>query len=240
MNNVFMFIIAVVSVIFCWTGDRISAQERLEFSTIQDSIITPVLQQVVQEGYQQAGIEIKITEMPAQRSLLEANEGRVDGELVRTKFIEPISPNLIRIPVSIYLYKSMAFSKQKIRINGWRSLKPYKLGFLRGHKQVEEKLKGLTYKRVENSDQLFKMMDAERLDVVIIGRARGLRTIQQLNLEKIKVLEPPLSELNLYHYLHKRHQHLVSKMTKIFQKMEDNGRIKQINDQFEMSLRGKK
>jgi ABC-type amino acid transport substrate-binding protein len=216
------------------------AQDKLVFSTIQKSNITPLLKEVVQEAYKQIGIQVEIKEMPAARSLLELNSGRVDGELARTKYIELDSTNLIRVPIRIYVHETVAFTKKSIDINGWESLKPYRLGTIIGHKQVEKNIQEMEYSSVIATEQLFKMLNHDRIDIGITGRVNGMLAIQQLNLDNMIISKRPLAVLNLYHYLHKRNQHLVPKITEIFKKMEDEGRLQQINKQFESSLTTKK
>ena len=65
-------------------------------------------------------------------------------ELVRIKGIDKKYTNLIRIPVSHVQAEQMAFGKSGgIKINGWESLKPYKIVFHRGYKVAEQNTIGM-------------------------------------------------------------------------------------------------
>ncbi len=48
--------------------------------------------------------------------------------------------------------------------------------------------------------------------MVVTSRVEGLAEIAKLKLKGIKVLEPPLLSLNLYHYLNKKHEKLAAKV----------------------------
>ena len=47
----------------------------------------------------------------------------------------------------------------------------------------------------------------------------------------IRILEPPVDQLVLYHYLHKRHAALAEKLEAVLTRMEQEGELKTIQEQ---------
>lgn len=55
--------------------------------------------------------------------------------------------------------------------------------------------------------------------------------IKKHNIQGISMLSPPLMQINLFHYLHKKNQSLIPRITVILEKMEKEGQIEKIREQ---------
>ncbi len=232
------FMLLITAIIPLYTA---TAQEKLTIAT--PNIPSPVVfvsHEVLKKAYQQAGMEIELKRLPAKRSLVDANRGVYDGELARVRNIEKMAPNLVRIPVSVYTTNVVVFTKNKqFPVKGWDSIKPYKTGILRGIALVEAKTKGFNRHMVNSPASLFNLLFAERIDIAIFMHLDGLLELNKTNLHaSIKALSPPLMKLKLYHYLHKKNQHLVPKLEKVLAAMERSGELKQIFKLAEMRVIG--
>ncbi len=141
-----------------------------------------------------------------------------------------MAPNLVRVPVSIYTTNVVVFTKDKqFPVKGWDSLKPHKIGILRGIALIDAKTNGFNRQVVNSPVSLFKLLFAERVDVAVFMHLDGLAILKKANLhDSIKFLSPPLMKLKLYHYLHKKNKYLVPKLEKILAAMEKSGELKQI------------
>ncbi len=233
-KTIFIFVMAGIIL----AGMPVNAQEKMVFSTFPESGIALVYKKILRQAYQRIGISIEIKDYPAERALDMSNSGKADGEAARLTAIEKKYTNLIRVPVPLHVVKVVVFAKQaEFPVVGWESLKPYKIATLRGYKQVEGKIQGMKYMTLPGYDQVLRMVDTGRADIAILTMLDGLKAIKALKLKGIKMLEPPLSESVLYHYLHKKHENIVPKITASLQQMEKEGLIRKIGDEVKSELK---
>jgi polar amino acid transport system substrate-binding protein len=192
--------------------------------------IVRVAQLVMTDIYQKLGYHVKFRHCPLKRALMAANAGIYDAEVARVKGLEAKFPNLIRIPVAIYQIEGVAFTKNKdFPIDGWESLRPYKIGVLRGVQFAEKGTENLNREISNSLISMFKKLDAERVDVVVEAKLNGIITIKQLKLhDSILILNPPLETIELFHYVHKKNEHLVPKLTEILRQMKQNGSLDEL------------
>jgi len=181
------------------------AHEKLVFATLDSPLNATIGAKVLQEAYQRIGIQTDLQILPSERALNMANNGEFDGEGIRIKEVQDIYPNLRRVPVVVLAMEAVVFTKDVIfDVRGWESLKPYTIGILRGSKFVEIGTRGLKVEQVTSYRQVLLKLNAGRTDVAVMARTNGLLEIGKLNMKGIRVLEPPLIRVNLYHYLHKK------------------------------------
>lgn len=210
-----------------------SAQDTLVFSTFPSSAMTAVFRDVLSEAYQRIGIAIEVEELPAERALMLADSGTVDGEAGRMTAIESVTSNLVRISVPIFTAKTYVFTRDlKIQVDGFNSLRPYKIGILTGYKFVEKMVADMDHVIVPKYEDLFFMLNDGYVDVVIMAERDGVSTLKSMGLISIQPLTPPLDESPMYHYLHVRHNALVPRITTVLEDMQREGRIQAIADQY--------
>ncbi len=185
---------------------------------------------VLKEAFGRAGLEIEIIQLPAERSLTNANEGITDGDFVRISGLEKIYPNLLRVPEKITDFEFVAFTKlMDIPIKGWQSLQPYHVGIVRGWKILEKNIVGTpSLVRVKNQDQLFTLLANNRTDIVVYSRFEGYGIIKQNKLKEVKTLEPPLAIREMFLYLHKKHSSLIPVIDAKLKEMKRDGTFDKI------------
>lgn len=203
------------------------AQNVFQLSTMMnEDPVTVVSKAVMTEAYHRLGITIHAESMPAERAMISANSGVVEGELYRRDGMEKIYPNLVMIPVPIYFYELRVFSKGKsFTVNGWDSLRPYSIGIVTGVKVVEAATQGMSVESVATMEQAFTKLEKGRTDIVVSNGSSGLYIIKLLGLKGISELSPALDKFPVYHYLHKKNQHLVPKLTAVLEGMQLDGTI---------------
>lgn len=188
---------------------------------------------VLVEAYRRLDITVQFLTLPAQRSLHESNRGRLDGEVNRIWGIEKTYTNLIRIPVPVNAIEAMAFSKtRRFTVNGWESLKPYSIAIRIGTKYAEQGTAGFDIAKFPSYEQIFMLLAKARYDIGIASRTSGMVEIKTQKLTGIVALEPPILVTSLYHYLHRKHERIVPRITRTLQAMEKEGRIQQIRDDY--------
>ncbi len=230
-----------IILLLCVAYGQAQAETTLVFSTIGESLHIPISEQVLQEAYQQLGIHIAVKEYPAARAIKMANKGvAVDGELHRRASANVKYSNLIKIPVPIGIAEEVAVTKGvSFPINNLESVRPYVVGVMRGLKTARllEEMNVQKLTSVTTYKQLLLMLDKNRIEVAIVSRLAALNFIKELQLTGLTILEPPIMQTTkIYHFPHKKHEHLVDKLTTVLQEMEASGRIQDIQRQYEASL----
>lgn len=193
-----------------------------------------VLDLVYRELSRRLGIRIEIQMLPAaERVLLNANEGIIDGDVGRIEGLDmTLYPNLVRVPVPVIKYEFMVFSRNlDFRVAGSPSIMPYHVGIVRGWKIVEQTTTGArSVTAVENAEQMFAMLDKNRLDIVVMEKLGGMELIKRMNLKGVKMLYPALLEGYFYPYLNNKHAALVPRITAELRRMEQEGVLQKIYD----------
>ena len=185
---------------------------------------------VLKEAFNRIGRDIDIIQLPAERSLTNANAGITDGDFVRISGLDRIYPNLIRVPEKMTDFEFVAFSKHvDINTTGWETLIPYDVAIVRGWKILEENVVGTrSLIRTKNQDILFTLLDMDRTDIIVYSRFEGYGVIRKENMKGVKAHEPPLAVREMFLYLNKKHQKLVPLVAAAFKEMKADGTYEKI------------
>ena len=191
-----------------------------------------MLDLIYKEVGKRLGINIVIQFLPAERCLLNANAGIDDGDVGRIVGLNKTYPNLIAVPESVMEYKMGVFSRKvDFTVAGPDSLKPYDVGIITGWKILERNIVDThSLIKLEDGEQLFSMLDKNRIDVAVIESNQGAMLIKQLKLKNVKLLQPYFLEGSWYLYLNKRHESMIPQITTILKKMKEDGTYQRIFD----------
>lgn len=220
----------------------LNAQAELQTLVINSSNYPPVtspekdgvLDLVYQEIAKRAGVKIEIQAMPAaERSLINQNEGIDDGDVSRVLGLEKQYPNLIRVPEPVMHYEMTVFSRNaNFKVNGIESLLPYDAGIPNGWKILERNVVGTrSVTKLENGEQLFSMLDKDRIDIALIEKLQGLRFVKEMGIKNIKTLQPAFLEGDWFMYVNKKHEALVPKLAAAIKSMKNDGTHQRIFEQ---------
>lgn len=193
---------------------------------------TGALDMLYQELGKRLGIKIEIQALPAERCLVNANSGVDDGDIARVKGLDKQYTDLRMVPEAVMNFDLVAFSrKENFTVTGADSFKPYSVGIVTGWKILEKTIvDSKSMDKVENSDQLFSLLDKERIDVAVYEKLQGLMTIQKMGLRNIKILQPSYITGDWYLYLNKKHEAQIPEIAKAIKAMKDDGTHKRIFD----------
>lgn len=200
-------------------------------STNNTPIDRRALEMLTEEVGRRTGLEFKIVSHPSERSLHMANQGEVDGEGLRVAGLSNQYPNLVQIPERFIGTSFVAFSKgSAVKLDqGWQSLQPYRVSFITGWKMFEANASGArTVTKVESPEQMFKMLDGGRVDLALYTRADGMALVRNMGLTSIVPLTPSLKDVDMYLYLHKRHEPLVGRIAQALRDMKTDGSYKKL------------
>jgi polar amino acid transport system substrate-binding protein len=196
---------------------------------IGDDPAAVISELILREAYRRLGRKLVVHQLPGERSLVYANEGKVDGELYRKLGMDRDYPNLLIVPVPLLTFELVIFSRgTSFVVNGWESLRPYSMGFVRGNKIAQENTKGMKTEQVPTMQQAFEKLAMGRTELVLGHRASGMAVVRSQKLEGVTVLEPPLSSFPVYHYLNKKHEALVPELTRVLKQMQADRTIERL------------
>jgi polar amino acid transport system substrate-binding protein len=185
---------------------------------------TGFLDVIAMEAFRRVGVELRLVKLPAERALLLANDGLQDGDLTRIAGLEEQYPNLVRVPEKLIDWDFAAFSKDVSIPANFEAVRRHSVGLIKGWKIYEQNMAGAVHvTTVDDPEQLFRLLDRDRIDVALYVRWMGLALIQKQALKNIRLLEPPLASRAMYVYLNKRHAELVPKLAEALRALKREG-----------------
>jgi polar amino acid transport system substrate-binding protein len=203
-----------------------SAATAITVSTNNTPLDRRALQALAGEAFRRAGLEFKLVSLPSERSLNAANLGEVDGEGLRVAGLSAQYPNLVQVPERFLGVSFVAFAKDaSIRLDqGWDSLKPYSVAHIIGWKMFEANAStARVVNKVDRPEQMFRMLEGDRVQLALYTRADGQALVRSLGLRDIVALSPALKDVDMYLYLHRRHEALASRVAQALREMKADG-----------------
>lgn len=191
-----------------------------------------VLVSVSREVFHRIGVEIDIKRLPSERSLHAADSGEIDGEGLRVSGLGETYRNLIEVPEPYVRISFVAFARKASPIaldRGWDSLKPHRVAFITGWKMFEANASGArSVTKVNSPEQLFRMLDADRIDLALYTRVGGTILVENLGLTSIVALEPSLRDVDMHLYLNRKHAALVPRIAQALRDAKRDGTHRRI------------
>jgi len=206
-------------------------ETHLVISTNNTPLDRKALERLSQAAAQRIGVNIHLVSNPSERSLFMANQGEVDGEGLRVAGLNQHYPNLVQVQERFIGISFVAFSKDaSINLDqSWNSLKPYRVAFINGWKMFEANTaEARSVTKVDKPEQLFRMLDGGRVDLALYTRADGVALLKTLGLRSIAPISPSLKEVDMYLYLHKKHQALAPRIAQALREMKADGTYNKI------------
>ncbi len=237
------FSLLVMALLLMVPFSPIRASEANPAATIRlvaaaNTVDTVIAEVILRKAYARLGHRVAITKYPAERALKLADGGRADGDVQRIDGLGKHYPNLIQLYPAINYIEGSAFTAGKdITINGWDSLRPHRIGLIRGIKFAELNTVGMDRHFVGDYGALFRMLRKGRFELGVSPRLNGLYQLKRLNMNGISVLDPPVARFDLYHYLHRSRAELAPKLEAVFRDMQAGGELSAIRQSVIAELR---
>ncbi|MDH2401360.1 transporter substrate-binding domain-containing protein [Bradyrhizobium sp. SSUT18] len=204
------------------------AQELIRLARIAGIPDQYVGGEMLRAVYARLNIKLEFEDVPGKRALALSSAGAVDGEIQRIGTLSRDYPTLVQVTPAINYIEPAVFStKLRFDVAGWNSIRDYSIGIVRGVGSSEDGTRGMARVTATTSlDNMVRMLDADRFDVMVTDLFSGLVAVRKLNLQdRIVALSPPLERVHIYHYLHERHRDLVPKVGKMIAQMEASGEL---------------
>jgi polar amino acid transport system substrate-binding protein len=185
---------------------------------------TGFLDVVAGEAFRRAGVELRLVKLPAERGLLNADQGVDDGDLTRIAGLEQQYRNLIRVEEKLIDWEFAAFSRNTTIVAEWPVLRGLSVGHIKGWKIYETNLAGADrVTTVDDPAQLFRLLVLNRIEVGLYERWLGLALLKQLGTTDIRSLSPSLATREMFIYLNKRHAALASAIADALRALKREG-----------------
>ena len=225
---------ALVALILLVSMPAFSA-DPMQFSTgirepLSNMQFTGFNDQITKEVFRRVGYDVDILRLPAARALKDLNDGITDGDLVRIKKISTIFPNIRVVPEKIIDFDFVAISKgSDYQPSGWESLKPYEVGIVSGWKILEVNVKDTVSRtKVEDTKQLIKILDHDRVDLVVSERWQAMQAISDLGKNSFQIHEPPIKSNEMFMVVNKKHEQLIPDLAAAIKAMKKDGTFERI------------
>ena len=232
----------LTGLVLCIVSSLGTAKTQLHITTGFTPPVSDFFNRVLSEADNRlTDISISFEVLPAERSLILANQGINDGECCRIpSIVSPEYKNLLVVEESFFSARFSAFGKKNsMPIRKFDDLKPFTVGSVEGWKIAVIKVKQIKPAEMHvltTPEQLFKMIDQDRLDYGVVGYLSGLDAIAKLKLKNIQAFEPPLIEKQLYLLLHNKHKDLIPVFNDVLKQMKKDGSINKIYNELVESL----
>ncbi|MBL4615765.1 MAG: transporter substrate-binding domain-containing protein [Magnetovibrio sp.] len=194
-----------------------------------------IASQAIQEAYKRIGYSVEFTWLPTRRSLITANAGECDGEMMRISGVNRTFSDLIQVKVPINQLQGVAFMKHAQEqdtptITSWKDLHSLGTYTILGELYAERGTRDMVVGQVRTYKQLFTMLEKGHIDVGI-----GIREVGIVELSKnfadtnIHPHGEVLANSPMYHYVHKSRRHLIEQLETALNEMTSSGVLQSLN-----------
>ncbi|MGQ4277580.1 hypothetical protein ACQ5ES_11080 [Pseudidiomarina sp. E22-M8] len=231
----FRTITAVVLVVTCmlfstsgWAQDEEQQlPEELVFRAAEPSPIANFVVQLFTEAYGKLGINLRFEDMPRNRSLTEANKGRIAGEMGRVERLHDEYTNLVRVDFPLFDSEVvMVADRRECGLCGFSTIESF--AYIGGTQSVEEVLEegAIDMPRIKavNFTQLELLYTNDRVDAILVNDFEA----EQLQAVDEYTIFVPYKRNTGYHFLHRKYAFLVPKLETILTDMLSSGRVLEI------------
>lgn len=188
-----------------------------------------MLDLIIKGAFARAGLGVTLHQLPSERGLVMADAGQVDGDANRISGLQAAYSNLLQVPESNMTYEFTAFTlRPDVVVRGWDDLNNYTVAYIIGWKIYDEHVHARGVVKVATPENLFALLRAGRVDVVLYYRLGGLYYARKLGLTNLRALDPPLATREMYMYLNRRHADLVPRLADALRGMKKDGGYQRI------------
>jgi polar amino acid transport system substrate-binding protein len=193
---------------------------------------TGFLDALTREVFGRVGVDVVLTALPFERSLINANAGIEDGDPFRASGFEKDYPNLVQIPEKVLDLDFVGYAtRPDVQVRDWNDLARYSVGYVTGWKIFERNVKSAREViTVRGLDLLFPLLAAGRVDLVLVDRWQGLWLAREAGLAA-RPLDPALARVPMFAYLHRRHVALVAPVAAALAAVKRDGTWQRLYDQ---------
>lgn len=177
------------------------------------------------------GEKIKLISIPGKRSAMLLKSNEIHAELARSDEYSQRVPFAIKVPEPIIEITQHAYSiNHNFQVDGWESLKPYRLVSMRGSWVVEVHMTDHDISMVDSMRSAFKFLKSGRADVCIASSILAQRFLNstKLDVSNIIRLEPAVHTSKDYTFFAAGYPELASKYERALKSIKADGTYKKM------------
>jgi len=168
----------------------------------------------LRKAFTALGYQVNFAFYPGVRSLIMSNTGQVDGELIREVNIDKKYTNLRPLSLHITIHPALYGRKDNTLPSGKTpALKTVAItrGGVLSAVDIPVDMKTLKIVKISGIQQGINLVISGRVDSLLMSQElfNYLATLQPILTTQLVKLSPAIAPLNLYTYLHKKHEHLI-------------------------------
>ncbi|WP_088330403.1 transporter substrate-binding domain-containing protein [Lacimicrobium sp. SS2-24] len=209
----------------------VTAAESYNFASINQLAEQEVGRIVLPQLYAKLNIKVNIRPLPGKRAEYHAVSGQLDGEIMRIYSYGEENPTMLRVPTPYYYLETMPFvlAHRQLKIGHREDLLRFTLGKVRGVKHTNNMTKGMdNVHDFDSTLEMMRMLQGGYIDVALTNTLDGKLTLRRKNITSVKATEVALDRLPLYHYIHHKHEDLVSRINGVMAKSKASGELEKL------------
>lgn len=213
----------------------VATAQNMNLGSNENSASQVVAAKLLADIYKKAGLTANVSPMPGARANAMSLSGEKDGEVARIPAYFVRNATLVKVEPAYYYLSSGVFAKSDkgVTITSKDDLKKYKVGIVRGVAHAESATDGLADLQVSNSaDQMYKMLDAGRIDVAIDEGINGPVTLKKLGLKGI-IQVGEIARLDLFNVLVPAKKDMAPKISAAIKALKDSGELAKLTKHYE-------
>lgn len=214
--------------VFCFFLTSANASQQWRFGRNERLPEQDISQAIFVQMMSNLKMTVVVEPLPPARANMYNNNLHLDGELARIDTYAKKNPDLIRVEPSHYSLSSVVYMRKTHfkKISSITDLLDLKVGHIRGVQHSADLVKYLSkVEEVNDSKNLFTMLNAGRFDAVITTSIDGDITLAKLKLDDQLVPVLSLDKRGLYVYLNKKSAHLRNAISKELDRMKKSGEM---------------
>ena len=224
-------LILVCGITFC---SLLSAQE-VRLTRAEGNCDQLIASLILTDIYKRAGLTLTVQPVPNARATMMATSGMVDGEVARIDTYAENNPPLQRVDPPYYYFTASAIAKSNrgIRINSKEDLKKYRVGIVRGILYLKQMTMGVENLEIANGhDNLYKMLEKDRVDVIIDTRINSRYFIKKFDLKEMELVGD-LARFDNYNILTPANKNLAPKISATIKSLITSGDLVKLRKKYE-------
>lgn len=205
--------------------------ESLRFARNENLPEQDVAEAILLQAMRNLHVTVEVDAVPPARANMLNLTGAVVGEVARIESYGEKNPSLIRVEPGHYYLTSVAFARKDhgIKLAGAADLAQFKVAHIRGVQHSTDLVKDLPYMRESNnSESLFSLLEAERVDVVITTGVDGRMMLQQMQMTDDVEAVAELARRDLFVYLNPQSRQWQKPISEELARMSASGQMANI------------
>ena len=203
------------------------AAEKFRISTAENDQMRALVP-LIEEAYRRIGHEAEVAFLPTLRSLRSSNSGKFDAELVRTTTAVLEYPNLVQVPEPLLTISVSVIVQEGSDISEatWETVGKHSIIYPRGYVLIDARTRGMNATVASQPKSIARMRANGRADIGIVLTRDAKKLASEM--ASLRVIEPPIETVVLYHFVHFKHRRLVPLLEEVLIEMNESGRAQEI------------